>query len=273
MARSTPSICPTAIPVSGEITRHFDASQRSLLTIVRTFVNRVRDLSLPNKTWAMTTYDTGTPIVELADDHPGVSDPEYLRRRDEIAHAAVGLQAGDVAPHIDYTATENATWATAQQALGELHRQHACAAYLDGVARLDLPDPTRTATRRRVPPAPGAHRVDRRGCPRAGPDPRVLRRPRQSTLPVDSIRAPPVRPALHAGTGRDPRGRRPLQLAGERRSLPSSMPRQGRPASEPTTTPCSASPRRSGSRSSSGWCGRSAISRRTAPGCCRASGR
>ena len=82
---------------------------------------------------------TGTPIVELADDHPGVSDPEYLRRRDEIAHAAVDLHAGDVAPHIDYTATENATWATAQQALGELHRQHACAAYLDGVARLDLP--------------------------------------------------------------------------------------------------------------------------------------
>jgi phenylalanine-4-hydroxylase len=87
----------------------------------------------------MTTYDTGTPLVELGEDHPGVSDPEYLRRRNEIARAAIGLQPGDDAPHIDYTDAENVTWATAQSALGELHRAHACAAYLDGAARLALP--------------------------------------------------------------------------------------------------------------------------------------
>ena len=29
--------------------------------------------SLPNRLWDMTTYDTGSPLVELADDHPGVS--------------------------------------------------------------------------------------------------------------------------------------------------------------------------------------------------------
>ena len=87
----------------------------------------------------MTAYDTGAPQVELADDHPGVSDPEYLHRRNEIAQAAVGLRPGDEARPIAYTDAENATWATAQRALGELHRQHACAAFLDGVRRLALP--------------------------------------------------------------------------------------------------------------------------------------
>jgi phenylalanine-4-hydroxylase len=83
--------------------------------------------------------DTRAPLVELADDHPGVSDPEYRRRRDEIAGAAVGLGPGDSPRHIDYTDAENETWATVQRTLGELHRQHACAAYLDGVKRLALP--------------------------------------------------------------------------------------------------------------------------------------
>ena len=87
----------------------------------------------------MTTYDSGVTAVELADDHPGVSDPDYRRRRDEIASAAVGLRPGDEAPTIDYTVAENETWATAQRALSERHRQHACAAFLDGVARLALP--------------------------------------------------------------------------------------------------------------------------------------
>jgi phenylalanine-4-hydroxylase len=87
----------------------------------------------------MTASDTGTPLVDLADDHPGVSDPVYLRRRNEIAQAAVGLRPGDEARPIDYTDEENTTWETAQHALSELHRAHACAAFLDGVARLALP--------------------------------------------------------------------------------------------------------------------------------------
>jgi phenylalanine-4-hydroxylase len=85
------------------------------------------------------TSDTGTPLVELTDDHPGVSDPEYLRRRDEIARAALGLQPGDAPRHVDYTDAENETCATVQQSLGELHHAHACNAFLDGVERLALP--------------------------------------------------------------------------------------------------------------------------------------
>jgi phenylalanine-4-hydroxylase len=87
----------------------------------------------------VTTHDTGPALVELAEDHPGVSDPDYLRRRDEIARAAIGLRPGEEARRIDYTTVEDTTWSTAQQALAELHGQHASAAYLDGVAALGLP--------------------------------------------------------------------------------------------------------------------------------------
>ncbi|CAN5522571.1 phenylalanine 4-monooxygenase [soil metagenome] len=82
--------------------------------------------------------DSAAP-VELADDHPGVGDTVYRARRDEIAEAARQLGPDDDAAPIVYTDEETATWATASNALDELHREYACAAYLDGVARLDLP--------------------------------------------------------------------------------------------------------------------------------------
>jgi phenylalanine-4-hydroxylase len=77
--------------------------------------------------------------VELPADHPGVADPEYRRRRGEIAAAAIGLAPGEEARRIDYTDAENQTWATAAKALGELHQTYACRAYLDGAERLALP--------------------------------------------------------------------------------------------------------------------------------------
>jgi phenylalanine-4-hydroxylase len=80
-----------------------------------------------------------TYSVELPADHPGVADPEYRRRRGEIAAAAIGLAPGEEARRIDYTDAENQTWTIAAQALGELHQTYACRAYLDGAARLALP--------------------------------------------------------------------------------------------------------------------------------------
>jgi phenylalanine-4-hydroxylase len=77
--------------------------------------------------------------VELSADHPGVADPEYRRRRGEIAAAAIGLAPGAEARRIEYTDAENETWATAAQALGELHETYACRAYLNGARRLALP--------------------------------------------------------------------------------------------------------------------------------------
>lgn len=77
--------------------------------------------------------------VELAADHPGVADPEYRRRRDEIAEAARHLASGAEAARIAYTAAETETWTTAATALDGLHAQHACAAYRTGTERLALP--------------------------------------------------------------------------------------------------------------------------------------
>ncbi len=77
--------------------------------------------------------------VELAADHPGVADPVYRRRRDEIAAAALALGPDDEARDIDYTADETATWVTAASALRALHADLACDAYLTGAARLALP--------------------------------------------------------------------------------------------------------------------------------------
>ena len=88
----------------------------------------------------MTTYDPGRPLVELGDDHPGVSRSRIpSAAANEIAAAARGLRPDDPPRHIDYTAAENATWSTVQTALGELHRAHACQAYLDGVDALPCP--------------------------------------------------------------------------------------------------------------------------------------
>ena len=87
----------------------------------------------------MTTYDLRQPLVELGEDHPGLRDPGYRRRREEIAAAALDLRPGDQPRRVDYNPAENATWSTVQTTLGALHRAHACQAYLDGVERLDLP--------------------------------------------------------------------------------------------------------------------------------------
>ena len=65
--------------------RHFASSLDDITTIVRISCDISSTNLLPAlQTVVMTTYDTGAPAVELADDHPGVSDPDYLppSRRD-----------------------------------------------------------------------------------------------------------------------------------------------------------------------------------------------
>jgi len=67
------------------------------------------------------SVETGAvTTAELSADHPGVADPAYRRRRAEIAAAAIGLQPGEPARHIDYTDAENETWAAAAKALTDL---------------------------------------------------------------------------------------------------------------------------------------------------------
>jgi phenylalanine-4-hydroxylase len=85
------------------------------------------------------TTAEGQVRVELAEDHPGLCDPVYRRRRDELAALAARWQPGDPLPEPRYTVEEHEVWAQVMAALEPLHDKHACSAYLEGKAALDLP--------------------------------------------------------------------------------------------------------------------------------------
>ncbi|MDQ7007109.1 MAG: phenylalanine 4-monooxygenase [Acidobacteriota bacterium] len=70
-----------------------------------------------------------TGIIELEADHPGFNDPEYRRRRDEIARRALEHQPGQAPPHIEYTESENRTWKQVYEGLTRLYPTHACREY------------------------------------------------------------------------------------------------------------------------------------------------
>lgn len=77
--------------------------------------------------------------IQLPADHPGVSDPEYLRRRATIANASKDHVPGSLPRHIEYTPTEHDVWGTVLCALSELHRTYATAEYRAGAAAMQLP--------------------------------------------------------------------------------------------------------------------------------------
>ena len=74
----------------------------------------------------------GRTVVDLPHDHPGVSDPEYRRRRAEIAGVGAAYRTGDPIPDVEYTRAEHAVWRTVSRRLAEQHRRFAVAEYLDG---------------------------------------------------------------------------------------------------------------------------------------------
>lgn len=80
-----------------------------------------------------------TDLLHLPADHPGVSDPEYRRRRATIAAVGEAYRPGNPVPSVAYVAEEDAVWRTVSTELAALHRVYAVAAYLDGAARLALP--------------------------------------------------------------------------------------------------------------------------------------
>ena len=65
-------------------------------------------------------------IVELEADHPGFNDPDYRRRRDEIATLAPPLDSGESPQRVEYNGDEARTWATVYQKLTALYPSHAC---------------------------------------------------------------------------------------------------------------------------------------------------
>jgi phenylalanine-4-hydroxylase len=77
--------------------------------------------------------------VVFAPGHPGSDDPGYRRHRSKIASAALNYRSGDPAPHIRYTAEEDAVWRRVRTALVDRHHDHVCAELRDSDRRLGLP--------------------------------------------------------------------------------------------------------------------------------------
>jgi phenylalanine-4-hydroxylase len=87
----------------------------------------------------VTTDRSGEVRVHLADDHPGVGDPVYRRRRSEIAAAALAWRDGEPAPAIAYTEAERCVWETVCRELAPKHERYAVSEYRDAIAAVGLP--------------------------------------------------------------------------------------------------------------------------------------
>ena len=87
----------------------------------------------------VTTGADGAVTVHLADDHPGVNDPEYRARRNHIASLALDWEPGRPIPHAEYTEAEQDVWRTVCRELAAKHERLACAEFRAAAARLALP--------------------------------------------------------------------------------------------------------------------------------------
>ncbi len=78
-------------------------------------------------------------VLELPDDHPGVSDPGYRGRRQAIVEASAAYLGHGPIPIVEYTREEDEVWSVVSRELAAKHRRSACRQYLDASARLVLP--------------------------------------------------------------------------------------------------------------------------------------
>jgi phenylalanine-4-hydroxylase len=104
--------------------------------------------------------DDAVHLVALDRDHPGFRDPDYRRRRNEIAALALAHRFGAPAPEVAYSAVEQGVWRTVLSRLAPLHARHACAAYLAGARSAALPEheiPTFAQLNTRLEAASGFH--------------------------------------------------------------------------------------------------------------------
>lgn len=63
---------------------------------------------------------------ELDADHPGFTDPNYIKRRKEIASIAQAYRHGREIPRIEYTTQEKETWGIVYRNLKTLFSKYAC---------------------------------------------------------------------------------------------------------------------------------------------------
>ncbi|HUE83735.1 MAG TPA: phenylalanine 4-monooxygenase [Pyrinomonadaceae bacterium] len=78
-------------------------------------------------------------LVKLDPDHPGFRDLAYRARRNQIARIAADYRSGEPVPAAPYTQEENELWRTVLETIAPFHASYACAEYLEGFCRLDLP--------------------------------------------------------------------------------------------------------------------------------------
>ena len=71
------------------------------------------------------TGTDGSVTVELAETHPGFSDPAYRARRNAIASLSVDHVVGSEIPQVDYTEVEHDVWRTVSRELATKHRTYA----------------------------------------------------------------------------------------------------------------------------------------------------
>lgn len=74
-----------------------------------------------------------------AADHPGLTDPHYVRRRRAIAAAARGRRVGEQVPAVEYSEAEERTWRVVHRALWSAQGEHACRAVLDAREQAPIP--------------------------------------------------------------------------------------------------------------------------------------
>ncbi|HEX7721178.1 MAG TPA: phenylalanine 4-monooxygenase [Pyrinomonadaceae bacterium] len=77
-------------------------------------------------------------IVQLDPDHPGFRDPEYRRRRNQIAQIAMKYHPHDPIPDAPYTIEEHQVWEIIWKALQPAHQLHACAEYRECLKKLSF---------------------------------------------------------------------------------------------------------------------------------------
>jgi phenylalanine-4-hydroxylase len=94
---------------------------------------------IPSRYSPVRTEPDGRVTVELAGDHPGITDPVYRARRDHLAALAAAWQPGEPVPIPEYTDEEHGVWRTVSASLEQLHERFACRAFLDGKEALGLP--------------------------------------------------------------------------------------------------------------------------------------
>jgi phenylalanine-4-hydroxylase len=87
----------------------------------------------------VTSDGDGRVTVHLSGDHPGVGDPAYRARRNDIAAAALDWSPGRPPPRIAYTEEEHEVWRTVCRELPPKHERYACRAFREAVGALGLP--------------------------------------------------------------------------------------------------------------------------------------